>query len=94
MHRCVTCKTNFDSYPIECPKGNEKNECEILPIAKICLAHPFGKGPAVGYTNGERQHLCCLNPEDNPPFSTVLDAVTCPKCLSFFKGILSNGYTN
>ena len=93
MHKCVTCNKTFDYYPIECSRHNEENGCELLPVAKICLAHPFGKGQAVGYTSGEQQHLCCLNVQDFPAFSTEPEAATCPKCISFFQGLKANGNT-
>lgn len=87
MHKCVTCDKTFDTYPIDCPNNNEDKGCELLPISKICLAHPFGKGPTVGYNSGEKHHLCCLNAQDFPAFTTVPEAATCPKCLTFFQGL-------
>jgi hypothetical protein len=89
MHKCVTCQKTFDSYPIQC----YRTDCELTPISQICLAHPFGKGQSVGYNNGEKQHLCCLNVKDFPAFSTEPEAVTCPKCISFLEGLKSNGNT-
>ena len=93
MHKCLNCQKTFDSYPISCPENRLENECELTPMAQICLAHPFGKGQLVGYTNGEQQHLCCLNVQDFPAFSTEPEAVTCPKCISFFQGLNANGNT-
>lgn len=81
MHKCVTCNKTFDTYPIEC----KDDTCEFVPISRICFAHPDGIGQPVGITQNKPSKLCCFNAQNNPPFSIAIEAVTCPKCLSFIK---------